>query len=325
MLVVQTPLRISFFGGGTDFRGFYRSEEGCVLSSAIDKCIFVIVKPRFDSRIRLSYTRTEIVGRPEELQHELAREALLLTGVSRQVEIITMGDIPSQGSGLGSSSTVTVGLLNALHTIRGQPRSAETLARQACEIEIERLGKPIGKQDQYIVAVGGLRFIRFLPDDSVVVEGVDLPEEQIRQFSQRLMLFYTNSVRRSETVLSEQEANIPARMDVLRNLKEMAYEGRALLEARDFDSFGRLLDDGWRLKKQMASRVSNGAIDDCYAAARQAGALGGKITGAGGGGFLLLYCPREKQDAVRDALAGLPELPFRLEPDGTKVILNYRR
>ncbi len=325
MLFVQTPLRISFFGGGTDFCGFYRQEEGCVLSSAIDKAVFIIAKPRFDAMIRLSYTRTEMVDRPEDLQHELAREALLLTGVKRQVELITMGDIPSEGSGLGSSSAVTVGLLNALHASLGQLQSPETLARQACEIEIERLGKPIGKQDQYIAAYGGLRFIRFLPDGSVAVEGVNLPEEQIRRFSQCLMLFYTNSVRRSESVLTEQEANIPARMAVLRALKELAFQGRALLEACDFDSFGRLLHEGWRLKKQMASKISNGAIDEIYAAALEAGALGGKITGAGGGGFLLLYCPRERQDAVRDALAAFPELPFRLEPDGTKVILNYRR
>jgi D-glycero-alpha-D-manno-heptose-7-phosphate kinase len=325
MLIVQTPLRISFFGGGTDFRGFYSQEEGCVLSSAIDKCIFVIVKRRFDAKIRMSYTRTEMVDRPEDLSHDLAREALRLTGVSRQIEIGTLGDIPSEGSGLGSSSTVTVGLLNALQAFLGRPQDLETLARQACEIEIGRLGKPIGKQDQYIAAYGGLRFIRFLPDESVVVETVDLPDGEQRRLNQQLMLFFTNHTRRSETVLAEQKANIDGRMEVLRGLKALAYRGRALLEGGDFDAFGQLLHEGWELKKQMASKISNGAIDDVYAAACRAGALGGKITGAGGGGFLLLYCPREKQYDVRDALRGLPELPFHLEPDGTKVIFNYRR
>ena len=325
MLIVQTPLRISFFGGGTDFRGFYSREEGCVLSTAIDKCIFVVVKRRFDARIRVGYTRTELVERLEDVQHDLAREALRLSGVCSQVEINTLGDIPSAGSGLGSSSTVAVGLLNALHHHRGGPRDQEALAREACEIEIERLGKPIGKQDQYIAAYGGLRFIRFLPDESVVVESVDLPEDGRRRLNEHLMLFFTNHTRRSESVLAEQKANIDERMDVLRALKEMAHRGRALLEAGDLDAFGRLLHEGWELKKRMASKISNGSLDAIYQAARQAGALGGKITGAGGGGFLLLYCPPAKQPQVRDALRGLPELPFRLEPDGSKVIFNYRR
>jgi D-glycero-alpha-D-manno-heptose-7-phosphate kinase len=325
MIIVQTPLRISFFGGGTDFRGFYAREEGCVLSSAIDKCIFVVVKRRFDDRIRVGYTRTELVDRVDEVQHDLVREALRLAGVQRRIEINTMGDIPSAGSGLGSSSTVTVGLLNALHTFLGEPCDLETLARQACQVEIERLGKPIGKQDQYIAAYGGLRFIRFLPDETVAVERVDLPDGERRRLNQQLMLFYTHTTRRSETVLAEQKANIAARLEVLRALKELAYQGRALLQEGDFDAFGRLLHRGWELKKQMASKISNGDIDGIYTAARKAGALGGKITGAGGGGFLLLYCPREKQYHVRDALQPLAELPFHLEEDGTKVIFNYRR
>ena len=325
MIITQTPLRISFFGGGTDFQDFYRQEEGCVLSTAIDKCIFAVVKRRFDTKIRVGYTRTEMVDRVDEVQHELVREALRLTGIERQIEVNTMGDIPSAGTGLGSSSTVTVGVLNALYAQLGEPQTLEALAQRACEIEIDRLGKPIGKQDQYIAAYGGVRFIRFLPDDSVVVEKVDLPDGERRRLNQQLMLFFTNTTRHSETVLTEQKANIASRMEVLRAMREMAYQGRALLEQGDFDAFGRLLHQGWELKKQMASKISNGVIDDVYTKARRAGALGGKITGAGGGGFLLLYCPREKQYDVRDALSPLSELPFHLEPDGTKVIFNYRR
>ena len=325
MIITQTPLRISFFGGGTDFQDFYRQEEGCVLSAAIDKCIFTVVKRRFDAKIRVGYTRTEMVDRVEEVQHELVREALRLTGIQRQIEVDTMGDIPSAGTGLGSSSTVTVGVLNALYAQVGEPQALEALAQQACEIEIGRLGKPIGKQDQYIAAYGGIRFIRFLPDESVVVEKVDLPDGEQRRLNQQLMLFFTNTTRSSETVLTEQKANIASRMEVLRAMREMAYQGRALLECGDFDAFGNLLHQGWELKKQMASKISNGVIDDIYAKARRAGALGGKITGAGGGGFLLLYCPREKQYGLRDALSPLTELPFHLEPDGTKVIFNYRR
>jgi D-glycero-alpha-D-manno-heptose-7-phosphate kinase len=324
VIIVQTPLRVSFFGGGTDFRGYYAQEGGCVLSSAIDKYIFVILKRRFDRKIRVGYTRTELVDSVDKVQHELVRETLRLTGLDSQVEIATLGDIPSAGSGLGSSSTVTVGLLNAMHTYLGQPQSLETLARQACQVEIEILDKPIGRQDQYIAAYGGLRFIRFLSDDQVIVEKVALPDYERRRLNRNLMLFYTNTTRRSETILTEQKRNINKRLEVLSGLKEMAYQGRDLLQAGDLERFGYLLHQGWELKKQMASKITNGAIDEIYTAARKAGAWGGKITGAGGGGFLLLFCPVEKQQQVREALSGLQTLPFHLEPDGTKVIFNYR-
>jgi D-glycero-alpha-D-manno-heptose-7-phosphate kinase len=325
MIITQTPLRISFFGGGTDLKGFYALEEGCVLSSAIDKGIFVIIKQRFDAKVRVGYTRTELVENIDDLQHELVREALRLTGLCRQIEVGTMGDIPSTGSGLGSSSTVTVGLLNAIHTYLGQPQNLEVLARQACHVEIDVLGKPIGKQDQYIAAYGGLRLIRFLPDEQVVVEKLDLTEEERIRFDQHLMLFYTNHSRLAETILVEQRANIGNRLDVLREMRDQAYQGRDLLLSGDFEEFGHLMHRAWELKKQMASKITSVAINDIYAAAREAGALGGKITGAGGGGFLLLFCPVGRQQPVRTALRGLKELPFRLESDGTKVILNYRR
>jgi D-glycero-alpha-D-manno-heptose-7-phosphate kinase len=324
MLITQTPLRISFFGGGTDFAEFYRQEEGCCLSSAIDKYIFVVIKRRFDHKIRIGYTRTEMVDHIDEIQHELVREALRLTGVSSRIEIGTLGDIPSTGSGLGSSSTVVVGVLNALFTYLNEPQTFEQLARMACKIEIECLGKPIGKQDQYIVAYGGLRFIRFLHDDTVVMEKIALSESERRRFNQLLMLFYTNTARSSETILTEQRERIKDRMSVLRELKGMAYEGRKLLETGDFDSFGCLLDESWQLKKTLASKVSTIEIDEIYTRAKQAGALGGKITGAGGGGFLLLYCPRELQYEVRNALHPLEELPFHLECDGSKVIFDHR-
>lgn len=304
---------------------FYRQEEGCVLSSAIDKAIFVIVKRRFDRKIRLGYTRTELVDQVQELQHELVREALLVSGVNSQIEIGTLGDIPSTGSGLGSSSTVAVGVLNALYAYLNEPKTQEELARLACDIEINRLGKPIGKQDQYIVAYGGIRFIRFQCDEKVVVEKVEISDSERRRFNQLLMLFYTNQSRNSESILKEQKQGMHRRSDELRELKSMAHRGRSLLENGDFDSFGMLMDDAWKLKKTLAPRISNRQIDDIYAAAKKAGALGGKIAGAGGGGFLLLYCPRERQYEVRDALNGLVELPFHLEEHGSKVIFNYHR
>jgi D-glycero-alpha-D-manno-heptose-7-phosphate kinase len=325
MIITQTPLRISFFGGGTDFRDFFQREEGWVLTSAINKYIFVIIKERFDDKIRVGWTRTELVDHIDELQHELVRECLRKTGITKGVEISTMGDIPAEGSGLGSSSTVTVGLLNAMYQYRGTPVGHEQLAREACEIEINILRKPIGIQDQYIAAYGGQRFIRFHRNGETDVESLGLTADQSRRLNRSLMLFYTNIPRKAESVLSEQVKNMDMNLVLLRDMKRLATDAKACLHAEEFDEFGRLLDRGWHVKKQLASQISNGMIDNLYAAARHAGALGGKITGAGAGGFLLLYCPPARQDDVRRALATLPELPFGLEQDGTKVVFNYRR
>jgi D-glycero-alpha-D-manno-heptose-7-phosphate kinase len=312
------------FGGGTDFPSFYEQEGGCVLSSAIDKFIFVTVKHRFDCKLRIGYTKTEMVDHIDEIQHELIRESLRKTGFSEGVEITTMGDIPSAGSGLGSSSTVTVGSLHALYTLLGEIVPAERLAREACQIEIEKLGKPIGIQDQYIVAYGGPRFLEFQPDGKVSVERIQLGDEQLRRLNENLLLFYTGITRKAHTILEEQKGNIDGRLAVLSEMKQMAYIARQELEAGRVDSIGGLLDEAWQLKKQLASKITNADIDVLYKTARRAGALGGKITGAGGGGFLMLYCPHENHEAVRKAL-NLQELPFRLEHDGSKVIFNYRR
>jgi len=325
MIVVQTPLRISFLGGGTDFPQFFLKEEGAVITSAIDRYIFVIIKRRFDDKIRVGYTRTELVDHIDELEHELVREALRKTGIRKCLELSTMADVPSAGSGMGSSSTVTVGLLNAMYTFLGTPKEPETLAREACEIERDVLGKPIGLQDQYIAAYGGQRLIRFRRDGTVEVVSLNLSECCRRQLTQNLMLFFTNMTRRSESILSEQVSSMSLHFDVLREMRALALVGKQALEADECDEFGRLLNRGWELKKQLASKVTNGPVNQMYEAALRAGALGGKITGAGGGGFLLLYCPRDKQDDVRSALSALPELPFGLERDGTKVVFNCRR
>jgi D-glycero-alpha-D-manno-heptose-7-phosphate kinase len=325
MIIVQTPLRVSLFGGGTDFRSFFLEEGGCVLTSAIDKYIFVTIKKRFDEKLRVGYTQTEMVDRVSEIQHDLIREAFVITGIDRGVEITTMGDIPSRGSGLGSSSTVTVGTLHAIYTLKGEMVTAECLARQACEIEIDRLGKPIGIQDQYIAAFGGLRFMEFSPSGEVSAHKIELSPSQARRLNENLLLFFTGITRRSGSILSEQKQNINHRRDVLCEMKKMAYIARDELLSGNMDVIGELLHESWALKKQLASKISNGGIDEMYAAARRAGAIGGKITGAGGGGFLLLYCPHEKQEAVRAALSNLQELPFQLEHSGSKVIFNYER
>jgi len=325
LIIVQTPLRISFFGGGTDFPSFFMEEGGCVLTSAIDKYIYVAVKERFDSKLRIGYTQTEMVDSVDEIQHELIREALRLTSIHSSIEITTMGDIPSEGSGLGSSSTVTVGALHALYTYLGEIVSAEKLAREACGIEIDKLKKPIGIQDQYIAAYGNLRFFDFQPDGQIKVEKVALDSDSRRALNDRFLLFFTGVSRRADNILNEQKNNIKDRLTVLREIKQMVYEARSFLSAGDFDAFGSLMHESWKLKKRLAGQITNGAIDDMYELARRSGAIGGKITGAGGGGFLLLYVPYERQVAVRNALCELQELPFRLEADGTKVIFNYRR
>ena len=325
MIIVQTPLRVSLFGGGTDFPSFYEEEGGCVLSSAIDKYIFVIVKRRFDCMLRIGYTKTEMVNSVEEIQHELIREALRYTGISEGVEVTTMGDIPSQGSGLGSSSTVTVGSLHALYALQGEIVTAERLAREACQIEIDKLHKPIGIQDQYIAAYGGLRFLEFRPDGRVDCEKIELDVEHQRQLNENLLLFFTGVTRDSSSILNEQRNNINDRKAVLRELKIMAYTALHELISGNVDAVGELLHESWLLKRKLARKISNNAINEMYDMAQKAGAIGGKITGAGGGGFLLLYCPHERQRAVREALDDFQELAFQSEPDGTKVIFNFNR
>lgn len=325
MIISQTPLRISLAGGGTDLASFYKHDEGWVISSAIDKYIFVIIKERFDDKIYLNYSKKEIVDHVDQIEHDLVREAMRKTRVEKGVEITTLADIPSSGSGLGSSSSVTVGLLNALYTYQGELVTADRLAREACDIEIDILGKPIGKQDQYIAAFGGLRFFRFKPDEDVIVEKISLENSAKLRFGDNLLLFFTGKTRSSDHILSEQKANTMNKLDLLKTMKHQAREIRTAIEARQFDDIGRILAESWSYKKQLASQISNGDIDQMYERAIATGALGGKISGAGGGGFLLLYCPRENQNKVREALKNFRELPFFLEKHGSKIIFNMGR
>jgi D-glycero-alpha-D-manno-heptose-7-phosphate kinase len=325
MIIVQTPLRVSFFGGGTDFPSYYRQEGGCVLSTAIDKYIFVTIKERFDRKLRVGWTKTEMVDQVDEIHHELIRESLRKTGIREGIEITTMGDIPSDGSGLGSSATVTVGALHAMYSLKGELVSAEQLAQQACEIEIETLRKPSGVQDQYIAAYGGFRFMEFGIDGTIKSERIALTSEQRKKLNENTMLFFTGVTRRSDTVLTEQKQNIQDKLAVLKEMKHITYIAREEVMAGNIDAMGELLHESWMLKRQLASQISNSMLDEIYCVARKAGAIGGKISGAGGGGFLLLYCPYECQDSVRKALGGLQELQFKIEPDGSKVIFNYLR
>lgn len=325
MIIIQSPLRVSFFGGGTDLPSYYLSNGGCVLSSTINKYIFITVKRRFDDMIRVGYTKTEMVDNVDHVRHDLIREALRMTGVTRGVEITTMGDIPSAGSGLGSSSTVTVGALQALYSFRGEIVTPDRLAEEACKIELNILGKPIGVQDQIIAACGGLRFIEFEKNGQIGVQELRLRADTMREINESLLLFYTGIPRSADKILSEQLMNIQSRLEILSEMKQLAVIARKELEHDNIERLGDMLHYGWNLKKKMASQITNRSIDDMYQAARRAGALGGKITGAGGGGFLLLFCPKEKHADVREALHQLKELPFRLEKEGVKPIFNYPR
>ncbi|MFH1834733.1 MAG: GHMP kinase, partial [Methanobacteriota archaeon] len=283
MIISRTPLRVSFAGGGSDLSAYYLNEPGAVTSTAIDKYVYITVNAKFDDRLRVSYSKTEIVDSPDDLAHEIVREALKLVGISGGVEITSIADIPSRGTGLGSSSSFTVGLLNALYAFTGKNVSAGRLAREACEIEIERVCEPIGKQDQYIAAYGGLQHIQFNSDESVFVDPVICPAGVKEKLQENLMLFYTGLTRKSSSILTEQRENTGKRMDVLAEMVDLSKIIKASLSSGDLTEFGELLDGGWVLKKKLASGISSEKIDKLYESAKRAGALGGKILGAGGG------------------------------------------
>jgi len=326
MIITQTPLRIGLLGGGTDLPDYYREHGGRVLNCAIDKYIYVIVKQRFDDDIYVNYSKKEIVSRVEDLEHELVREAMLMTGVAKGVEITTLADIPSAGgSGLGSSSAVTVGLLHALFAYQGRQVLAAELAERACMIEIEHCGKPIGKQDQYIAAFGGIRDIKFGPGDEVVAEELVLESGPRRALQQQIMLFYTGVTRSADSILSEQNANVKVARPDFDLLRDLAGFAVGSLRTGDVEAIGPAVRRSWEAKRRLASRVSNEQVDLAVGRAIDAGALGATLTGAGGGGFLLVICPVERQQAVRQGLADMQELPVKFDRLGSRIVLNVLR
>jgi D-glycero-alpha-D-manno-heptose-7-phosphate kinase len=324
MIISRTPLRVSFVGGGTDLPAFYQQHGGAVVATAIDKWIHVIVAPRFEGDVRVSYSRTEIVESAGSVEHDLVREAMRLTGVPRGVEIITLADVPSRGTGLGSSSAVSVGLLNALYAFQGIYKAPLELAEQAAHIEIDVLGKPIGKQDQYAAAAGGLSFIEFPKGGSGVrVEPLVCPGDTLRRLQRSLLLFYTGNQRPADTVLREQHAAIESdvSLSALQAMRDLAYELRERLVAGDADALGRLMAANWELKRTLASGVTNDDVDRWFDAALGAGATGAKLLGAGGGGFFLACGPPHTHDAIRRALEELREVPLRFAARGTHITL----
>ena len=320
MIITRTPFRVSFCGGGSDLRSFYEKYEGCVLSTTINKYMYISIHPYFEeNKIALKYSKTEIVDSIDAIEHRIFKEALRQYNVTG-VELTSTADIPS-GTGLGSSSSFTVGLINVLNAYTGKYASKGEIAENACDIEINRLGAPIGKQDQYAAAFGGLNFIRFLSNGETVVEPVLVKKNTLSQLEENLMMFYTGQLHDANKILAEQKFNMKKidKTDSLRTMCGLARDLKKSLENQDLDAFGEILHENWILKKQLASGISNLAIDEAYDKAIRNGARGGKLLGAGGGGFLLFYCEKEKQQQLRNAL-GLREFPFRFEHNGTSIV-----
>ena len=320
MIITRTPFRVSFCGGGSDLAAYYEKHEGCVLSTAINKYMYISIHPAFDpGQIVLKYSQNETVDRLDAISHRIFRCVLEQFG-AMGVEITSTADVPA-GTGLGSSSAFTVGLLNALNAYYGKETSKDILAENACDVEINRLGAPIGKQDQYASAFGGLNLIHFLPNGKTVVEPVRIKSETLAVLERRLVMFYTGDMRDANGILAEQKANISAdeKSAGLARMCALARELKAAAEADDLDAFGQALDANWRIKREMARGITNPDIDSCYSTAMANGAGGGKLLGAGGGGFLLFYCREEDQPRLRAALK-LREFPFRFDQQGTQVI-----
>jgi D-glycero-alpha-D-manno-heptose-7-phosphate kinase len=322
MIISRTPMRVSFLGGGSDLAVYYGRGQGQVLSTAIDRYIFITVNRKFDDLIRVSYSKTEMVDHVDKIEHNIIREAMKMVGVERGVEIVYMGDIPlsSAGIGLGSSSSLAVGVLNALYAYVGEHVSAERLAREACEIEIERLGHPMGKQDQYAAAYGGFNRYRFNKDESVFVDPIIWKRGTRDALNSKLLMFYTGVERHSSTILADQQSGIKDNAGYLDEMVALSETMREMLVKNDLHAVGELLHQGWMGKRKLAPGITNPRIDELYGLAREAGAVGGKILGAGGGGFLMLYVEPEDQDRVRQVLADLKESPFCFEPQGSKII-----
>jgi D-glycero-alpha-D-manno-heptose-7-phosphate kinase len=326
MIISRTPLRMSFVGGGSDLPTFYRDHGGAVVSTAIDKYVYVNVNKKFDNGIRVAYSKTEEVDRVDQIDHRIVRAAMQFLDIQGGVEITTIADIPSKGTGLGSSSTFTVGLLHVLNAFKGRYVSSDQLGQDSCHIEIERCGEPIGKQDQYAAAFGGLNLIEFKPDDSVIVSPIICDRKTVEELQSSILVFYTGISRSASALLKQQSEQMAADVQKQRSMLRMvqlAYELREQLHKNNVAAFGEILHENWMLKKSMVSGVSSGEIDEWYRLAREAGAVGGKILGAGAGGFLMLFAPRERHERVKAALPMLRPIEIGFEPLGSRIIFYH--
>lgn len=321
MIISRTPLRVSFAGGGSDLPSFYRECGGAVLSTSIDKYVYIAVHKYFyPNQSLIKYSKTELVDNNNDIQHPLFRECLTMLNL-HGLDISSMADVPA-GTGLGSSSTFTVSLLNALHAYKHEAVGPEYLASKACEIEIEKLGDPIGKQDQYAAAYGGLNFIKFNYDDSVEVEKVIMNPAAKARLDRNLFMIYTGGTRSASAILARQNKAMEnvSKREIMKRMVQMAYDLKSVLERNDIDDFGRILHEGWLLKQSLAGGISSREVSELYELGLKSGALGGKLLGAGGSGFILFYCPEEKQEQFLAAMPQGRELPFKFDNTGSKII-----
>lgn len=322
MIITRTPFRISFVGGGSDMETFYSRHQGAVLSTSINKYMYISShRFFFPNQIRIKYSQTETVNSVDELKHPILKETLRMLDIPGGTEISSIADIPA-GTGMGSSSAFTVGLLHNLYAVKRMYVSHEQLAREACQIEIERLGEPIGKQDQYATAFGGLNTIIFNPDGGVIVEPLYIKDEVYKTLQENLIMFYTGSQRKASDILSEQKKNASQdeKFNVLKAMVSLVFDLRDCLYKENLSDFGKILHENWILKQKLASQISNNDIEEIYKTGLENGAMGGKLLGAGGGGFMLFYCEKEKQSKLIEALKICRNFNFAFERDGSKLI-----
>jgi D-glycero-alpha-D-manno-heptose-7-phosphate kinase len=330
MIVSRAPVRFSLGGGGTDLPSYSREHGGFLVAAAIDKYVSLCVAQRFYPNYRLAYSKTELVDTVDQIEHRIFREALRFTSPIAFLELHSLADVPSN-SGLGSSSSFTVALLNGLHAFKRDYVSAAQLAEEACHIEIDVLGEPIGKQDQYIAAYGGITAFTFDRDGSVHVERLPVKDDVLDDLESRLLVFYSGVERAASKVLAEQAKTVKANRDDavarMHRIKQMGYETKDLLLSGDVDRYGELLHEHWMNKRKLASNMTDPVIDEHYEAARKAGAIGGKLMGAGGGGFFMFYVRPAERRAVYEALVarGLRPLRFRFDLDGARIVANFHR
>jgi len=330
MIVSRAPVRFSLGGGGTDLPSYSREHGGFVVAAAVDKFVFVCVARRFQDTIRLAYSESEIVDSIDKLKHRIFREALRKSGIERGIELHSLADVPAN-TGLGSSSSFTVALVNGLHAYKREFVPVEQLAREACELEIDILKEPIGKQDQYIAAYGGVSAMTFHPDGSVDVERLPLRDDVIDELESNLVIYYSGVERAAATVLTEQAKTITANRDDavqrMHRIKALGYETKRILLSGKTETYGEMLHEHWTNKRALASNMADSTIDEHYDAARKAGAIGGKLMGAGGGGFFMFYVRAVDRRRVQETLAarGLRPMRFRFDFDGARIMANFHR
>lgn len=319
MILVKTPLRISFIGGSTDFEDFYLKHGGRVVSTTIDKYVYINISKKFAGDVRVSYSKTEISATSKDIKHTRVKEVLEKLNIDKGVEIVTVADLPSEGIGLGSSSAITVGLLQGLHKFKGNTTTDGQLANEACEVEIDTLKEPIGKQDQYAVAFGGMNMFDFNKDGTIQVSSLKFEPRIIKGFQEHLMFFYTGITRSASSILKQQKEKLEDNVKVLKKVSSMVHPFIEKLGIGDFQGIGELFDEAWQLKKSLADGITDKKIDKMYGLAKKNGAYGGKILGAGGGGFLMVLAPPQFQDKIRSAIPW-QEVDIKFSNEGSKIV-----